>query len=148
MAKKKRTPQPSPPAPEPGSAALESLRQLEGELTKLQEPVVRRLQAALDSFAKGSFGSLEANQAVVTAIQRLLRPLGLSAQCPRCGKPAILRCRATQNAKSGSFQFEHSERGQQTNHGGSTAFPAFRLMPPAPDHRREKKRRKQPRRAS
>jgi hypothetical protein len=89
-----------------------------------------------------SFGSLEANQAVVAAIQRLLHRLDLRAECPRCHKPAIPRCRATRNAKDGSFQFEHSHRGRQTNHGGSTTFPAFRLMPPPPDRRRERKKRR------
>jgi hypothetical protein len=128
MAKKKSAPEPALPA-ESSPAALKSLRELDARLTQRQGPVVKDLQALLDGLANQSFGSLEANEAVVAAVQRLLHRPDLRAVCPRCGEPAIPRCRATGNAKDGSFQSEHSHRGRQTNHMGSTTFPAFRLMP-------------------
>jgi hypothetical protein len=140
VGKKKPAAETTQPTPDPRSA-LESLCQLDAQLTSLQAPVTEHLQAILDGLQGQSFGSLEANEAVTDALLRLLHRLDLRVECPRCHEPALPHCRAVRNAKDGSFQFSHT-RGHRTNHGGSTTLPAFRLVAAPPDARRKRNSRK------
>jgi hypothetical protein len=144
VAKKKTEPAPlgtdQPETVQPDSAdLLRGLQTIDQRLTSLLAPVIEDVEAALARLEGRSFG-LEANEAIVSAIQQLLNRLGLRVSCPRCSEPAILRCRETGNARDGSFQFEHSASGKQTNHGGGASFPALTLVPAPPDRRRARKK--------
>jgi predicted RNA-binding Zn-ribbon protein involved in translation (DUF1610 family) len=136
---------PDPVLPEAADdLSRETLRGIEAlnqRLTQVLQPFTADVQAFLDGIEGRSFG-LAANKSIVLSTQLLLQRLGLRVRCPHCGEPAILRCRSTRNAKGGSFQFEHSARGKQTNHGGGTTFPAMRLVPAPPDKRRKRKKRR------
>jgi hypothetical protein len=129
------------PAEEDSGEITRSLEAMNQRLTEILQPFVGEIQSFLDSLEGRSFG-LTANEAITTAIQALLQRLGMRVRCPRCGSPAIPRCRPMPNTKAGSFQFEHYQRGRQTNHGGGTTFPAMKLVPAPPDRRRKRKKRK------
>jgi len=138
MAKKQRKPeQPATTGPPNADDALATLAQFDDHLADLQRPVVKQVQQFLDQLEGQSFGSLEANQAVASALQFLLNRLGLRVECPRCGRPAIFRCRSSRSPTTPSFQFEHFEEGRRTNHVGTTTWPALRLVPAPPDRRRK-----------
>jgi hypothetical protein len=119
--------------------AINAIRLIDVKLTEVLNPLVVELQETLLSLEGKSFG-LEINRQIIEAIQGQLQRLGMRVCCPRCGAPAIPRCRATKNARDGSFQFEHYQEGRQTNHGGGTAFPAFKLIMASPDQRRMRKK--------
>jgi hypothetical protein len=145
VAKKKTEPAPvgtdQPEAAQPDPAELlRGLQAIDERLTALLAPIIEEVDDALTRLEGRSFG-LEANEALVSAIQQLLNRLGLRVRCPRCREPAILRCRETGNARDGSFQFEHYASGRQTNHGGGATFPALTLVPAPPDRRRARKKR-------
>jgi hypothetical protein len=116
------------------------LQGINARLTQLLAPVIENVKEILTRLKGRSFG-LATNEALVSVIQQLLSRLGLRVSCPRCSEPAILRCRETGNARDGSFQFEHSAGGRQTNHGGGATFPALTLVPAPPDRRRARKKR-------
>lgn len=137
MAKKHPAPPPPVATEVESRETLRALEALDGKLSRLLEPMIGEVQAFLDGLAGRSFG-LAGNRAVALAVQLLLERLRLRVRCPRCKATAILRCRATRNAKGGSFQFEHSAKGKQTNHGGRTTFPQIHLMPAPPDRRRKR----------
>lgn len=119
---------------------LATLSSLDGKLTELLGPFVREVEAVLARLAGRSFGR-RGNEAIVRTLQLLLQRLGLRVRCTHCRAPAILRCRATGNAKGGSFQFEHYLNGKQTNHGGRATFPKVRLVPAPSDRRRKRRKR-------
>jgi hypothetical protein len=127
-------------ADEASQDVIGSLEALNQRLTELLQPFTADLQTFLDGLEGRSFG-LAANKAIIAAIQSLLQRLGLRVRCPHCAQPTIPRCRPMKNTKGGSFQFEHSQGGKQTNHGGATTFPAFKLVPAPPDRRRKRKKR-------
>lgn len=120
--------------------ALAALGRIDAKVSELLKPLVADLQETLSTLEGKSFG-FETNKALIEAIQAQLQRLGMRVSCPRCGAAAIPRCRATQTAKDGSFQFEHYQDGRQTNHGGGTIFPALKLIPAPPDQRRTRKNR-------
>jgi hypothetical protein len=121
-------------------SVIGGLDEMNRRLTELLQPFTGDLQTFLNGLEGRSFG-LAANKAIIAAIQGLLQRLGLRVRCPHCAQPAIPRCRPMKNTKGGSFQFEHSRSGKQTNHGGGTTFPAFKLVPAPPDRRRKRKKR-------
>jgi hypothetical protein len=103
-------------------------------MTEHVQPFTAELRAFLDGLEARSFG-LAANKAILAAIQSLLQRLGLRVCCPKCGEPAILRCRPHSYAKGGAFVFGHSQGGQHATHGGGTTFPAFKLVSAPPNRR-------------
>lgn len=139
MAKKTTNDSVASPADEASSGVIGGLDELNRRLTELLHPFTGDLQTLLDDLEGRSFG-LAANKVIIAAVQGLLQRLGLRVRCPHCGQPAIPRCRPMRNTKGGSFQFEHSQGGKQTNHGGGTTFPAFKLVPAPPDRRRKRKK--------
>lgn len=130
----------APVANSDSADAIQRLAGLDSKLTDLLQPIVDELQQLLAGLEGMSFG-FDTNKAIVEAVQVQLQRLGMRVNCPRCGAAAIPRCRATKTAKDGSFQFEHYQEGRQTNHGGSTTFPALKLVPAPPDQRRTRKKR-------
>lgn len=118
---------------------LQRLTAVDASLTRILEPVVTETQQVLNCLEGRSFG-LEVNIEITSAIQLLLQRLGLRVTCVKCEQPGQIRCRATRNAKGGSFQFEHAQ-GKPTNHGGGTTFPKLQLIGAPPDSRRRRKKR-------
>jgi hypothetical protein len=121
--------------------AISALSRIDANVTELLKPLIAELQTTLTALEGKSFG-FETNKKIIEAVQAQLQRLGMRVCCPRCGGAAIPRCRATQSAKAGSFQFEHYQEGRQTNHGGGTTFPVLNLIPAPPDQRRTRKKRK------
>lgn len=116
----------------PLQPALVNLAATRSEIEGYKRAIAVSLEVTLDSYAGTNFGSLINNRTFTKTVQELLDANGLRVACPECGSPAILRCQAAGNAKSGVFLYDHYLDGGRTFHGGPTTFPKLRLVPKPP----------------
>jgi hypothetical protein len=108
--------------------ALEQLDVAAKAASAMQATIRTTLERHLATFAGWSFGSVSSNQAFTTRVQQLLDHFGFRVVCPQCGSPAILRCQAAGNSKSGVFLYDHTLESGRTFHGGKTSFPKLQLV--------------------
>ncbi len=98
------------------------------ELNRMQRTIRLTIQAKLSGLQGRSCGTLEANQALATALHELIDGQGLRVQCSECGHPAILRVSPRKGSPRGAFVFDHSIDGRRTFHGGAGVVPELRLV--------------------
>ena len=103
-----------------------ALQTIGRQFTAARQPLIDAVNRSLAPLEGRSFGSFEANQAVVNTLSEFARVLGLRFECqkPACGAPSALVL-LPGNARDGAFAFRHSG----TNHGGRATLPPLRLIP-------------------
>ena len=116
----------------PLQPALVNLAATRAEIEGFKHAIQVSLEITLSSFAGWNFGSFGNNRTFTKNVQDLLDSNGLRVECPECGSPAILRCQAAGNAKTGVFVYDHYLESGRTFHGGPTTFPRLRLVPKPP----------------
>lgn len=123
--------------------ALAQMERLDGRMREVLAPVVAELQALLDTLAGKALRRLEEKVALATLLQVMLQRLGLRVRCPRCGKPAVLRCRSMAEHSPGAFYFQHQGGGQpKSGHLASPVVPELKLVAAPPDLRRQGRSRR------
>ena len=116
----------------PLQPALVNLAATRAEIEGFKHAIQVSLEVTLSSFAGWNFGSLGNNRTFTKNVQDLLDGNGLRVECPECGFPAILRCQAAGNARTGVFVYDHYLESGRTFHGGPTTFPRLRLVSKPP----------------
>jgi predicted RNA-binding Zn-ribbon protein involved in translation (DUF1610 family) len=116
----------------PLQPAMINLAAAKTEIEAFQEAIRKSLEVTLNHHAGWNFGSLRNNQTFTTAVHQMLDTYGLRVACPECGAPAILRCQAAGNARTGVFLYDHTLDKGRTFHGGPTTFPQVKLVPKPP----------------
>ncbi|MCA9162666.1 MAG: GAF domain-containing protein [Planctomycetales bacterium] len=112
----------------PLDSALLGLEEVRDTIGHYQTEIRHAIEQMLARFAGWNFGSLKENQAFAKQVHQLLDENGLRAECTECGAPAILRCQAAGNSKTGVFLFDHYLDTGRTFHGGRSQFPKLRLV--------------------
>jgi predicted RNA-binding Zn-ribbon protein involved in translation (DUF1610 family) len=116
----------------PLQPALVNLAATREEIENYQRAIRVSLEITLNCYAGSSFGSLNNNRTFTKTVQELLDSNGLRVECPECGSPAILRCQAAGNARTGVFLYDHYLHRGRTFHGGPTTFPKLKLVSKPP----------------
>lgn len=119
----------------PLQPALINLAATRAEIEAFQRAIVVSLEITLNGYAGWNFGSLQNNRTFVRSVHELLDANGLRVECPECGAPAILRCQAAGNSKTGVFLYDHYLETGRTFHGGRTTFPEVKLVAKPPRRR-------------
>jgi hypothetical protein len=115
--------------------ALAAFDQVQRDLAAMRWSVARAIEQAINRFAGHSWGSQNANKAVVSRINELLRGHALRLICPSCSAPSVLFLQTTgeRRPRHGSFQFQHSLGiGRDTRHSGSKVMPEVSVVPLIP----------------
>lgn len=119
----------------PLNVALDDLARADQGVELHREVIRRTLEQSLHAFVGWNFGTIPDNQAFAGKVHELLERHGFRVLCPECGAPAILRCQAAGNARSGVFLFDHYLDAGRTFHGGPTTFPRVTLVAKPPRRR-------------
>ncbi len=116
----------------PLEAAMSLLDQVQVQVQRYQEEIRTSIEQSLRGLAGQNFGTIVANQAVAKRVHHMLESKGLRVRCPECGTPAILRCQAAGNSKTGVFLYDHYLETGRTFHGGRTTFPQVTVVAKPP----------------
>lgn len=119
----------------PLQPAMVNLEAAKAEISAYKEAIRTSLEITLNSFAGWNFGSLQNNQTFAKTMHSLLDENGLRVACAECGSPAILRCQAAGNSKTGVFLYDHYLATGRTFHGGPSTFPRVALIAKPPRRR-------------
>jgi predicted RNA-binding Zn-ribbon protein involved in translation (DUF1610 family) len=116
----------------PLQPAMVNLDAARAEIGAYKDAIRKSLEVTLNSYAGWNFGSLKNNQTFAKTMHNLLDENGLRVACAECGSPAILRCQAAGNAKTGVFLYDHYLETGRTFHGGPSTFPRVTLIAKPP----------------
>ncbi len=116
----------------PLQPAMVNLEAARAEIEAYKDAIRKSLEITLNSYAGWNFGSLQNNQTFAKSMHRLLDDNGLRVVCAECGAPAILRCQAAGNSKTGVFLYDHYLATGRTFHGGPSTFPRVTLTAKPP----------------
>jgi predicted RNA-binding Zn-ribbon protein involved in translation (DUF1610 family) len=112
----------------PLQPAMINLEAARAEIGAYKEAIRKSLEVTLNSYVGWNFGSLQNNQTFAKTMHILLDENGLRVACAECGAPAILRCQAAGNSKTGVFLYDHYLETGRTFHGGPSTFPRVTLI--------------------
>jgi len=116
----------------PLQPAMVNLEATKAEIGAFKDAIRTSLEITLNSYAGWNFGSLQNNQTFAKTMHNLLDENGLRVACAECGSPAILRCQAAGNSKTGVFLYDHYLATGRTFHGGPSTFPRVTLVAKPP----------------
>ncbi len=116
----------------PLQPAMVNLEAARTEIGAYKDAIRKSLEITLNSYAGWNFGSLQNNQTFAKSMHNLLDDNGLRVACAECGAPAILRCQAAGNSKTGVFLYDHYLSTGRTFHGGPSTFPRVTLIAKPP----------------
>jgi len=116
----------------PLQPAMVNLEAAKAEIGAYKDAIRTSLEITLNSYAGWNFGSLQNNQTFAKTMHNLLDENGLRVACAECGAPAILRCQAAGNSKTGVFLYDHYLPTGRTFHGGPSTFPRVTLVAKPP----------------